>query len=257
MKLVRGKLGATPSVHNPKTVLYSAIHNALVMADPRRVPKFQHDTRPHNAKWDILGNDEYGCCTFAGIARIMMNNAVRKGRVLNITRKHVIAAYLDSTGGVDTGQQPINALNYCRSIGFKLDNGDVVKVLAYARVGDRDMYERQSALTSIGSLYVAAGLPAALDNDYDRRWELTPKEKRTADDAPRSLGGHAYPVFGFQRGEEFTVPWDHEVIEEAPWTDYYREETWAFVDSQETDQLLLGVMYAQLAAIKSTTTQTA
>jgi hypothetical protein len=247
-----GKTGAVPSRHDPKTVLYKSVAKALAIADPRRVPKFHHDTRPHNARWDILGNDQYGCCTFAGIARIMMNNAARKGRVLNIKREHVIKAYLDSTGGVDSGQMPINALNYCRSIGFKLDDGSTVKVVAYARVGDRDLYERQSAMTTFGSLYVAAGLPAKLDEDRDLRWELTPREKRTASDAPRTMGGHAYPVFGYQRGEEFAVPWDQEVIEEADWTDYYREENWVFVDSQETDQLLLGVMYAQLAAIKET-----
>lgn len=252
MTLVRGKLGALPSLHDPKTVTYKSISKALAIADPRRVPKFHHDTRPKGATWDILGNNEYGCCTFAGIARIMMNNARRKGRTLNITREHVIRAYLDSTGGADTGQMPINALNYCRHIGFKLDDGSVVKVVAYARVGDSDVYERQSAMTTFGSLYVAADLPAKLDHDRDLRWELTPKEKRTAEDAAGTLGGHAYPVFGYQNGEEFPVPWSQEVIEESAWTDYYRRENWVFVDSQETDQLLLGVMFAQLAAIKET-----
>lgn len=247
MTLKIGKTGAVPSRHDPKTVTYKAIHKALAIADPRRTPPFHVDTRPRNARWDINGNDRYGCCTFAGIVRIMQNNAARKGRTLDITDEDVIKAYLDSTGGVDAGQMPINALNYMRSIGIKGH-----KVLAYARVGDRDVYERQSALATFGSLYVAAGLPAKLNDDRDLRWELTPREKRTASDEPRSMGGHAYPIFGFQRGEEFSVPWDQEVIEEANWTDYYREETWVFADNQETDQLLLGVMFAQLAAIKET-----
>ncbi len=247
MTLRIGKTGAVPSKHDPRTVTYAAIHKALAIADPRRTPPYFVDTRPRNARWDINGNDRYGCCTFAGIVRIMQNNAARKGKTLDITDEDVIKAYLDSTGGADTGQMPINALNYMRAIGIKGH-----KVLAYARVGDHDVYERQSALATFGSLYVAAGLPARLDEDRDLRWELTPKDKRTANDEPRSLGGHAYPIFGFQRGEEFSVPWDQEVIEEAAWTDYYREETWVFVDNQETDQLLLGVMFAQLAAIKET-----
>lgn len=254
MKLNVGKTGSLPSRRDPRTISYKAVAKALTIADPRRVPKLHHDTRPHGARWDILGNDDYGCCTFAGIARIMMNNAVRRGRTLNITRKHVIAAYLDSTGGVDSGQMPINALNYCRSIGFKLDDGSVAKVVAYARVGDRDLYEQQSAMTTFGSLYVAAGLPLALDRDRDLRWELAPRAAFTMDDEPRSMGGHAYPIFGFQRGEQFAVPWDQEVVEEENWTDFYREENWVFVDNQETDQLLLGVLYAQLAAIKDTST---
>ncbi len=241
-------MGALPSKHDPKTITYRAIQKALAIADPLRVPSFHVDTRPKNAVWDIFGNDKYGCCTFAGIARIMKNNAARKGRVLNITGKHVTKAYLDSTGGVDSGQMPINALNYCRNIGFKLDDGSVVKVVGFARV--HDMYECRSALQSFGSLYVAAGLPRRLDEDRDRRWELTPREKRTNDDVPRTLGGHAYSVFGFQRNEEFAVPWDQEVIEEAAWSDYYREEAWVFIDSQETDPVLLTVMNAQLDALK-------
>lgn len=242
-----GKTGALPSRTDARTVTYRAIHQALTLADPRRTPPFFVDTRPRNARWSMNGNDRYGCCAFSGIVRIMQNNAARKGRTLDITDDDVVKAYLDSTGGADVGQMPINALNYMRSIGIKGH-----KVLAYARVSDRDVYERQSALTTFGSLYVGAGLPARLDDDRDLRWELTPREKRTANDAPRSLGGHAYPIFGFQRGEEFAVPWDQEVVEVSDWTEQYREETWVLVDNQETDQLLLGVMYAQLAAIKGT-----
>jgi hypothetical protein len=245
--LTVGKMGSVPSRHDPKTVTYRAIHKALNIADPRRTPPFFVDTRPRNARWHMYGNDRYGCCTFAGIVRIMQNNAARKGRSLGITDEDVVRAYLDSTGGIDTGQMPINALNYMRNIGIKGH-----KVLAYARVGDSDVFERQSALTTFGALYVAAGLPVRLDEDRDLRWELTPREKRTSRDTVRSLGGHAYPIFGFQQGEEFAVPWDQEVVEESAWTDYYREETWVFADNQETDQLLLGVMYAQLAAIKET-----
>lgn len=250
MKLTVGKTGAIPSKHDPRTVTYAAISKALNIADPRRVPKLHHDTR--RGHWDIFGNDHYGCCTFAAIARIMMNNSRRRGRLLNITGKHVINAYLDSTGGADVGQMPINALNYCRNIGFKLDDGSTVKVLAFARVGDRDVYEQQSALTTFGSLYVAADLPLRVGYDYDHRWSLLPREQRDEDDAPRSMGGHAYPVFGFQNGEQFVVPWNEDVVEEAAWTSLYRKENWVLVDDQEDDQLLLGVLFAQLAAIKDT-----
>lgn len=246
MKLNVGKLGAVPSRTDVRTVSYQAIHKAMAAADPLRVPPLFHDTRPHNERWKILGNDRYGCCTFAGIARIMINNAHRRGQSINITDQDVINAYLDHTNGQDIGAMPINALTYMRNTGI---NGH--KVVAFARVSDRDLYERQSALMTFGSLYVAAALPVRLDEDRDLRWELTPREKRTSQDEPRSLGGHAYPIFGYQRGEEFSVPWNQEVVEEADWTDYYREENWVFIDNQETDQFLLGVMYSQLAAIRT------
>jgi hypothetical protein len=246
VKLNVGKMGAVPSRTDVRTLNYKDIQKAINTADPLRVPPLFYDARPHNTQWRMLANDRYGCCTVAGIVRIMINNAARRGKTLDISDQDVVDAYLTLTGGDDVGAMPINALTYMRNIGIKGH-----KVVAFARVNDHDVYERQSALTTFGSLYVAAGLPAKLDEDRDLRWELTPKEQRTSSDAPRSRGGHAYPVFGFQRGEEFSVPWSQEVIEETAWTDYYREETWVFIDNQETDQFLLGVMYAQLTAIKA------
>lgn len=245
MTLNVGKLGAVPSRTDVRTLTYATINKVMSAANPLRVPPMFHDTRPHGERWQILGNDKYGCCTFAGIARIMINNARRRGQTINIQAQDVVHAYLEMNDGKDHGAMPINALTYMRNIGI---NGH--KVLAFARVADHDVNERQSALTTFGSLYVAAGLPIRLDDDRDLRWELTPRSQRTDKDEPRSLGGHAYPVFGFQRGEEFPVPWDQEVIEEADWTSYYRDENWVFIDNQETDQFLLGVMYSQLAAIK-------
>jgi hypothetical protein len=240
--LVLGKLGSIPSRHDPRTINYKAVR--AILEPELRVPPLFYDARPKDARWRIYGNDRYGCCTFAGIVRIMENNAHRRGKTLIIPDQHVIDAYLALTGGEDVGAMPINALNYMRNIGI-----DGHKVLAYARVSD-DLFERQSAMKTFGSLYVAAGLPAALDRDRDLRWELTPHDLLTPDDEARSLGGHAYPVFGYQHHEEFAVPWTQEIVEEDAWTDYYREESWVFIDSGETDQEILDVMQAQITAIK-------
>lgn len=251
MRLNVGKLGALPrdAAQFPpeKDLLFSSVKAALPENDERRVPPFMHDTRPKGAAWRMLGNNKYGNCTFAAIVRIMLNNAQRRGKpITDITDDDVIKAYLDLNDGVDKGAMPVNALTYMRNYGIKGH-----KVTHFARVSDRDVYERQSALMTFGSLYVASGLPLALDDDRDLRWELKAKELRGKRDEPRSLGGHAYPVFGYQRGEEFSVPWDQEVIEEADWTDYYRVENWVFIDNGETDQGLIEVMVKQLAAIKA------
>ncbi len=180
-----------------------------------------------------------------------MARAAARGKLLNISDKAVIDAYLDSTDGEDAGQEPVIALQHVLTHGIKCDDGSLYKVLAYARVDTRNLKESLSALATFGSLYVAAGLPAKLDDDKDDRLELTPRDKWTSKDAARSLGGHAYNVFGNQHNENFAVLWTDDVIEEADWTNYYREEAWVFVDNQERDEKLLAVMYDQLAAIKA------
>lgn len=258
MKIQIGKTGS--AISDPKklkrALTYKSVRGALSGSDPHRIlpPQPFFDSRParyRGGKWPILGNDKYGCCTFAGIARIGMARAAARGKVLSISDKAVINAYLDSTGGEDSGQQPVNALQHVLTHGIKCDDGSLYKVLAYARVETRDVAECHSALASFGSLYVAAGLPAKLDDDRDDRLELTPSDKWTSRDNVRSLGGHAYNIFGNQHGEEFAVLWTEDVVEEAAWTSYYREEAWVFVDNQEADEKLLTVMYDQLSAIRA------
>lgn len=203
------------------------------------------DARPRNMTWRAYGNVQYGNCTFAAIARILEVNARRRGQVFDITDQDVISAYLDMTGGRDNGAMPIDALNYMRSIGIKGR-----KITAYARVDDRDLLERKSALQTFGSLYCAAAMPLRLDDDKDMRWELTPIGDRTPKDAPRSMGGHAFPVFGYQRNEEFAVPWTQEIVIEDAWADMYMEERWVFIDDRENDSVLRSAMETQLEAIK-------
>lgn len=247
MKIRVGKCGAVPSRHDPRTISYKAIAKGIEARRPYRAPAPAFDARPGGMRWPILGNDVYGNCTFAGIVRIMLRNAHARGRALPITDKDVVDAYLDMNGGKDIGAMPINALTYMRNIGIK-----GCKVVGFARVDDNDPLEIRSAMQTFGGMYVAAALPLRLDDDRDRRWELTPLAQRTDRDAPRSMGGHAFPLFGFQRGEEFAVPWDEEIVIEAPWAGLYMEERWVFIDNQETDEVLLAAMHEQLDILKAT-----
>ena len=125
------------------------------------------------------------------------------------------------------------------------------KVRTFARVNELDPYEMASALQTFHSMIVTAGLPARLDEDRDERLELTPREQRTRADEPRSMGGHAYNVFGQQRREQFVVLWQDRMVEEFAWTDFYREEAWVFIDNQETDGALIEAMEEQLSILKA------
>ncbi len=248
MKIQVGKLGAKRSPDDSRTLMYAHLKTAMDNAGyPYRAPAPFFDSRPalfRDKKWPMLGNDRYGCCTFAGIVRIGMARAAAQGKKLDITDQDVIDAYLDYTGGLDTGGSCLEVLNYMRIKGIK-----GYKVLAFVRCWD--LREGRSALQTFGSLYVAASLPKALDDDRDSRLELTPMEKRTARDVPRSMGGHAYDIFGAQNSEEFAVMWADDLIEEASWSSYYRQEAWAFIDNTVVDQRLLSLMQNQIALLKT------
>lgn len=252
MKINVGKVGAIPSRDDPRTLKYSSVHKALAAENALRPPVPHYDNRHKSfqpSKWPILGNDRYGCCTFAGIVRLMMLRAAHRGKPLNVTDQDVITAYLDFNDGQDVGAMPIDVLTWFRNYGIKLSDGTVLKVEHFARCWS--LKECRSALQTFGGLYVAARLPKRLDDDRDNRLELTPVEKRTAADARGSMGGHAYNIFGGQHKEDFAVLWTDDVVEEEDWTNYYREEAWVFIDNQETNETLRKVMFEQLAAIKA------
>lgn len=253
MKIFVGKTGALPSRDDPRTLAYADVYKALEEERGLLPPRPHYDNR-HNRfqpnRWPILGNDRYGCCTFAGIVRLMMLRAAHRGQTINITDEDVIKAYLDFNDGKDVGAMPIDVLMWFRNYGIK-----GYKVEAFARCWN--LVECRSALRTFGGLYVAARLPRRLDEDRDNRLELTPVEKRTAADARGSMGGHAYNIFGSQHKEDFSVMWTDDLVEEEDWTNYYREEAWVFIDNQETNETLRKVMYEQLAAIKNPGPKTA
>lgn len=248
MKIRVGKLGARKDDRTDARDLPFAKVAAKMASDGKlRVPALHHDAR-WLPRYPILDNDQYGCCTVASIVRAMINSSVRRGRpITNIVPGDVARAYLDMTGGVDEGAMAVDALTYMRNVGIK-----GYKVRVFARVNELDPYEMASALQTFDDLVVTAGLPARLDEDRDDRLELTPAAERTHGDGPRTLGGHAYNVFGQQRREQFVVLWEDRVVEEAAWTDFYREEAWAFIDNQETDPYLIETMEEQLSILKST-----
>lgn len=247
MKIRVGRLGARKDERaNPKDLLYANVANKMAADGRLRVPSLHYDAR-WMERYPILDNDRYGCCTFSSIVRAMLNNAIRRGKpITNIEPGDVARAYLDMTGGKDEGAMEVDALTYMRHVGIK-----GYKVRTFVRVNELDPYEMASALQTFKSLIVCAGLPARLDEDRDSRLELTPPHLRTRADEPRSMGGHAYNVFGQQRREQFVVLWEDRVVEEAAWTDFYREEAWAFIDNQETDAYLIETMEEQLDVLKS------
>lgn len=248
-----GKTGALPSPHDTRDIRYGAVAAQLKSESKLLPPKLFGDYRTikPGERWPMFGNNKYPNCTFASIARVIWNNARRKGKTCALTDQDVVNAYQDFNGELVTGNQPVRALSYWRNQGVKASaTGQVYKIGPYARVDVRDPYEMHSALDTFGFLYVAAGLPAALDDDKDRRLELKPFSERGPKDVPRSGGGHAYDVFGHQNGVEKVVLWDTDMIEEAAWTNYHREEAWVFTDQFTTDEFILQVMHDQISAIK-------
>lgn len=225
-----GRCGALPSANDPRTIRYRSVARA-VEHPAYAAPAPARDWRIRRFSWRLFGNGEVGCCTVATIARILQLQAGIRGEVCEISDDDVLEAYAAISGWngkigdpSDVGAQPLKALTYARNVGI---GGH--RIGAFVRLERNDELEWKSALGSFCGIYNAAALPRRIVHQGSF-WDLPPLAARTMLDVPASFGRHAYPTFGYWRGEEIAVPWDRDTIITDAWSDRFVEERWIIVD---------------------------
>jgi hypothetical protein len=181
--------------------------------------------------YSFLGNDRAGDCTRACYGHIVQQRCDLLGVPCTLTADDVLKAYQDGTGwdGVpgslsDRGDQIINALVQMKNVGL-----GGYKISQFGRVNHNDTVEMRAALHLFGSIIIGASLPHAITKQGNS-WDLPPVGQRTADDAPGSLGGHAFILTGHQRGKWWAMPWVDKTTITYAWDDLYIEEAWFVID---------------------------
>lgn len=179
--------------------------------------------------WSL--NDRLGCCTITGLVHLAQAHAAANGESIAIDDLDVAKAYAaisgyDGTPATDRGAQMIDALVHARNVGI-----GGWKIGAFVRVDPRDYLEVRAAINLFGGIYVGADLPERI-KEQGTTWELPPLVARTDDDAPSSLGGHAFALLGFDRTHLQAMPWITKTSIGNAWADLYISEAWAFIDQR-------------------------
>jgi hypothetical protein len=120
----------------------------------------------------------------------------------------------------------LDALLYAKHVGL-----GSWRIGAFVRVDARDFLEIRAACNLFGGVYVGGDLPRRIDHQ-GTAWELPPLDARTELDAPNSLGGHAFAVFGYDRTHLQAMPWVNKTSIGNAWADLYISEAWAFIDAR-------------------------
>jgi hypothetical protein len=183
--------------------------------------------------YSFLGNDRVGNCTRACYGHIVQQRCKLLNIPCELTADDVNKAYQDGTGwdGVpgsfsDRGDQIINALVQMKNVGFR--NGKY-KIRAFGRVNHNDTVEMRAALHLFGSIIIGASLPQAIQKQGNT-WDCPPVGQRTPNDAPGSMGGHAFILTGHQRGKWWAMPWVDKTTISYAWDDLYIDEAWFVID---------------------------
>lgn len=179
-------------------------------------------------RYSWFKNDVWGCCTIAGLAHLAQCHASLHGEPHGIDDGDIEEAYR-AVSGWDGKEWPtpgasmLNALVYARSIGI-----GPWKLGAFVKVNLDDVIEVRAAIALFGGIYVGADLPLRIEQQ-GAAWYLPELDKRTFEDKPRSLGGHAFAVTGYDRDKLHALPWIAPTTITNAWASLYIDEAWAIV----------------------------
>ena len=211
-----GKLGRLAPARPEGLHMLAYYQNSPLPAPPASVAV------PTVSNWQMLGNDKYGDCTFAGIVHAKMSTA----KVLDIneqfpTTEQVVETYLKYTNGQDAGAVEADLLNYWK-------NNDLFggKVAAYAPTDVADQIELKSIIAFYGLAYIGVKLPSVCEEQFQQHqpWALT----GTAADQ-NIIGGHCIILVGYDEKYFYAITWGQVQAIEWTWLQAYMDESWAII----------------------------
>ena len=172
--------------------------------------------------WQMLGNDQYGDCTFAGIAHAKMATAQALGLgEVPPTTQEVVDAYLKFTSGQDNGAVEADLLKYWQT-------NDILnsKLEAYAPANYTDLDEIKNVIAHYGLTYIGIRVPALCQQQFMQHqpWELsnTPADNEL-------IGGHCIILVGYDSQYFYGITWGQVQKIEYTWLQYYIDEAWALI----------------------------
>lgn len=188
-------------------------------------PPFDDWTGSIRYSW--FKNNELGCCTITAIAHIIEQRCALIGEKCKITDDDIVRAYArvtgyDGTPATDNGGQMRDALKYAQKYGI---GGH--KIGPYMAINVSDPNELRAALHSFGSVYIGGDLPKRI-TEQGNTWAI-PKQT-DARDRPRSLGGHAWMLSGYDAIGWWSMPWVSVTAFPDDWALTYLDEGYVFFD---------------------------
>lgn len=192
----------------------------------------------------MLGNDQYGDCTCAGLLNKFISDTAHTTEALVPTTDEALALYSAVTGfdinagppgsnPTDNGAAMTDVLAYAQNTGVTI-GGKVYKILAWAQVNINNLVERKIACDYFNGTYVGVNLPASAQNQFiegaQSSWEVVPGDPIE--------GGHCIYRPGYGSMGDAYVTWANwQVKASAAWSAMYVEEEYSIITEQMFDSL--------------------
>lgn len=177
---------------------------------------------PSVTNWGMLGNDQYGDCTFAGMVHAFMATANDEKETETFpTTDQVVGCYLDYNKGKDTGCVEAQLLQY-----WKTNTVLQHELLAFAPVPVSNLDEIKQVIHNFGVCYIGIAVPAACETQFAQHkpWAIT---NTPADN--QILGGHCVILVGYDAQYFYAITWGAVQKVEYSWLTKYMDEAWALI----------------------------
>jgi hypothetical protein len=193
------KLAAPPASLD----VLSRVYSELKISDPAKL-------------FPMDGNDTLGDCTIAALAHAVTVYRGLIGKKKIWSAKNVIKLYLHLTGGVDSGLNELDVLNYWQS-----HTADGDRILAYASIDVNNHTHIQQAVQLFGGVYLGFQVQQNCIEDFEARKPWTP--------APLTNDGHAVFVTGYDKTGVTVLTWGNTQKGTWSWWDECVDEAYAIL----------------------------
>jgi hypothetical protein len=213
------KLPAPPTSYSALTNVYAK----LKTTDPTKL--FPMDC-----------NDTLGDCTIAGLAHAETTYSGLVGKKKIMSKTAVVKLYMHLTGGVDSGLNELDVLNYWRK---QPVSGD--EILAFVSIDPKNHTHIEQAIKLFGGVYLGFQVQQNCIQEFDARKPWTP--------GPLTNDGHAVFAVGYDHNGVTVLTWGNTQQGTWAWWDECVDEAYAILPPEAKDpKFAPGFDIAQLKA---------
>ena len=163
------------------------------------------------------GNDHLGDCTIAALAHAVTTYRGLVGsRKVIMPERAVTKLYLHLTGGVDSGLNELDVLNFWRQNAV---NGD--RIFAFVSIDPKNHTHVKQAIQMFGGVYLGFQVQQNCQQDFFARKPWTP--------GPLTTDGHAVFAVGYDESYVTVLSWGNTQMGTWEWWDECVDEAYAIL----------------------------
>lgn len=233
------RFGKHPAKRDYRTLRFKKYVTAALPAPPASydiLPKvYQNlDSTDPSRIFPMDGNDQYGDCTIAALAHASTayhGLVGKKGHILSA--KSAVKLYFKLTGGVDSGLNELDVMNYWRKHSAASE-----KILAFAALDHANHTHIKQAIRLFGGVYLGFQVQEACMDQFNAKKPWTP--------GPLTNDGHAVYAVAYDDAGVTVLTWGSTQKGTWAWWDECVDEAYAILPAEAKDTDFAGFDLKQL-----------